>query len=134
MTEFDRRPNGKPKGYCRSCEERYQKERTELPEGREQHRQARVRWNSKNHAYFLMYRYGITAEQYDDMLKAQGGCCAICGTNKPNGRDKVWCVDHCHDSNKVRGLLCGPCNRGLGQFRDDPDRLEAAAQYLRSRE
>ena len=130
MAEFDRRPNGRPKGYCRECEAAYQESRAELPEGREQHRRARAKWNDANHEYFLMYRYGITKERYDELLAEQGGGCAICGTSEPGGRDKVWQVDHCHNSNKVRGLLCGLCNRGLGQFRDDVDRLRSAVRYL----
>lgn len=130
MSEFDRRPNGRPKGYCRDCESRYQEQRAASDVGREQHRRARAKWNADNHGYFLQYRYGITAEDYAEMLEQQDGKCAICGTDKPGGRDKVFCVDHCHDSTKVRGLLCGPCNRGLGQFRDDVTRLRAAVAYL----
>jgi Recombination endonuclease VII len=137
IVEFGLRYSGrgaKPKGYCRDCEATYQIEHSANPEGREQHRKARSKWNASNHEYFLAYRYGISKQRYDEMLAAQGGVCAICGTDKPGGRDLVWQVDHCHNSNKIRGLLCGPCNRGLGQFRDDPIRLEAAVRYLRSKE
>lgn len=77
-----------------------------------------------------MYRYGITSEQYAEMLAAQGGRCAICRTESPGGRKKMMSVDHCHSSNKVRGLLCTNCNAGLGHFRDDPDLLRAAVAYL----
>lgn len=130
MVEFGLRPNGRPKGYCRDCEAEYQAGHAESVDGREQRRQARSRWNGKNHDYFLRYRYGITKAQYDEMLAQQGGLCAICGRDEPGGRDKVWNVDHCHNSSQVRGLLCGPCNRGLGQFRDNPELLRAAAKYL----
>lgn len=128
--EFGKRPNGKPKGYCRDCEARYQADHASSPEGRQQHGLARAKWNNGNPGYFLHYRYGITLEQYDELVAAQGGRCAICRTVEPGGKSKVWHVDHCHTSNRVRGLLCGHCNRGLGQFADDPTRLRSAADYL----
>ena len=132
LDQFGKRPSGKPKGYCKPCEARYQDGHAATVDGREQRRVARARWNDNNHEYFLMYRYGITKVDYDRMLADQGGRCAVCGVDKPGGKAKVWCVDHCHDSNDVRGLLCGPCNRGLGQFKDDPQRLRDAANYLES--
>ena len=73
--------------------------------------------------------YGITASEFDAMLAAQGGGCAICGSPDPRGRN--FHVDHCHDPKGIRGILCHPCNTGLGNFVDDPDRLAAAAAYLR---
>lgn len=130
IDQFGKRPNGKPKGYCIDCWRTYDAEYAASADGREARRVARSKWNDGNHEYFLNYRYGITKQQYDDMLAAQGGCCAICGRDNPGGKAKVWAVDHCHNSNRVRGLLCGPCNRGLGQFRDDVERLRAAVRYL----
>lgn len=130
IDQFGKRPNGKPKGYCIDCWRTYDAEYAASADGREARRVARSKWNEGNHEYFLTYRYGITKQQYDDMLAAQGGCCAICGRDNPGGKAKVWAVDHCHNSNQVRGLLCGPCNRGLGQFGDDVERLRAAVRYL----
>jgi len=72
------------------------------------------------------YKYGITADEYDALVLASGGLCAICQSDM--GDD--ICVDHCHDSGSVRGLLCRNCNFGLGHFRDDPARLTAALAYL----
>lgn len=74
----------------------------------------------------LMYRYGITIEQFEELLDAQGGRCAICG----DGNERLH-VDHCHTTGRIRGLLCGKCNRGLGLLRDNPDILERGAEYLR---
>ena len=73
--------------------------------------------------------YGITREQYDAILEAQSGRCALCFADEPGGSGK-WHVDHCHDGGGVRGLLCLRCNVGLGNFRDDPDLLWSAIEYL----
>lgn len=82
-------------------------------------------------AYRLMTTYGITSALYDRMLDEQGGVCAICRTTDPQTLHGFWQVDHCHDTEAVRGLLCSLCNTGLGQFHDNPETLEAAARYLR---
>lgn len=71
-------------------------------------------------------KYGLTAEQFEAMKAAQDGRCAICG-EIPEALE----VDHCHASSKVRALLCGYCNRGLGQFRDNLAVLEQAVLYLK---
>jgi hypothetical protein len=72
--------------------------------------------------------YGITPEQFDSMLLAQDGRCFICRNNFKDARDTH--VDHCHKSGKVRSLLCSNCNTGLGQFKDSPEILKKAADYL----
>lgn len=74
----------------------------------------------------LFKLYGITKVEYDVMAAAQGGQCAICGDTF----NETACVDHDHKTGKVRGLLCNPCNIGLGGFKDDPVRLAAAVRYL----
>lgn len=77
----------------------------------------------------LKQTYGITIEDYDDILGDQGNGCAICGmTPEDNGRRLD--VDHCHSTGKVRGLLCHACNLGIGKFRDDPILLISASKYL----
>jgi hypothetical protein len=73
--------------------------------------------------------YGITLAEYQDILEAQNGRCAICGTDVPGGKG-VFHVDHCHNSGKVRGLLCHHCNVGLGHFKDNESILLKAALYL----
>lgn len=83
--------------------------------------------------YGLQRYYGITGEQYGEMLAAQKGLCAICGrpeTAMINGQPKIMHVDHCHATDQVRALLCGSCNGGLGLFKDDPTVLRAAADYI----
>lgn len=79
----------------------------------------------------LIRRYGITSEEFDVMLEAQGGVCAICGTTDWPGKGNRPHADHCHVSNKFRGVLCHDCNVGLGNFKDDIARLEAAIEYLK---
>jgi|TARA_S200002703_G_scaffold153282_1_gene154688 hypothetical protein len=78
----------------------------------------------------LKRRYGITHEDYEKMLKLQGGVCKICGTNEPGFSHKFFVVDHCHDSNKIRGLLCHNCNTMLGHARDSTATLSEAIVYL----
>lgn len=80
----------------------------------------------------LMRVFGLTLEEYERRQAAQGGVCAICQrTNAWNRREgDLLVVDHCHESNVVRGLLCHACNQALGLFRDDPELLRVAARYL----
>ena len=73
--------------------------------------------------------YGITSEQFDELLAVQDGRCAICGVTPG---ERAMAIDHDHRTGAVRGLLCGPCNSALGLFGDDRARLEAAVEYLTS--
>lgn len=75
--------------------------------------------------------FGMSADDVDAMLAAQGGACAICGT-RPE-REASLHVDHEHGSGRVRGILCLNCNQGIGKFGDDPAVLERAVEYLRAR-
>jgi hypothetical protein len=78
----------------------------------------------------LKTRYGITVDEYDQMLIAQGGGCAICG--RPRSGKKNLPVDHNHKTGRVRGVLCHPCNRWIGVIVDDPEKARRAAAYLES--
>ena len=71
--------------------------------------------------------YGITGDQYRTKVQNQDGVCMICGL-PPMGRQLD--VDHCESPWKIRDLLCGNCNPGLGKFKEDPALLRAAADYL----
>lgn len=92
-------------------------------------------WRKKNKerdalnvfTYALRKNYGLTLEVYEAMVISQDGRCAIC-TKRPKGKLHV---DHDHRTQKVRGLLCGKCNRGIGMMDDDPEILRAAIGYLR---
>jgi transcription elongation factor Elf1 len=72
--------------------------------------------------------YGITPDVYEEMYADQMGECLICGRYHD-----VLCIDHCHATGKIRGLLCRSCNSGIGQLGDDPDRIRKALDYLRDR-
>jgi hypothetical protein len=73
-------------------------------------------------------KYGLTGMDVRRMLAAQDGHCAICPT--PIVFGVSTCVDHCHATNVVRGVLCIRCNTGLGFFRDNPEYLASAISYL----
>ena len=71
---------------------------------------------------------GWDINRYNEYLELQGGKCAICGTTEYTNKD--WCADHDHATNQPRGLLCGRCNAGLGYFKDNPEYLQSAINYL----
>jgi len=82
-------------------------------------------WKSK-----LKRAYGLTPEDYYQMLEDQNGCCAICGTTCPGANRLYFCVDHCHLTGTVRGLLCSSCNIGIGNLKDSRRLLYNALKYL----
>lgn len=83
----------------------------------------------------LRIMYGLTTEDYTRMYQVQGGVCAICGrpeTTPNQHKVRPLFVDHCHKTDKVRGLLCNGCNSALGHFEDDIERLKNAIAYIES--
>jgi len=76
-------------------------------------------------------KYNISLEDYDTMLNNQLGKCKICGATESNHKSSVLYIDHCHKTNKIRGLLCHHCNYGLGGFRDNIEYLNSAIEYLK---
>lgn len=96
---------------CREYQKKYRRENED-----------KVRGQTKEK---LLRRYGLTLEQYDRMHKVQKHKCAICG------RKMKLCVDHCHETGKVRELLCLPCNVLVGQFENHPERVEKTIEYIR---
>lgn len=77
----------------------------------------------------LIKNYGITLEDKNKMFSDQENCCAICGSETSKSK-RAFCVDHCHTTGLIRGILCNSCNRGLGFFEDSIDSLESAIKYL----
>lgn len=112
--------HGNKTGLCQQCAYRARADRsTRTPEQRER---ARIR--------ALKYSYGLTLDDYRALLERQQHKCAICGIDLDDAEARTICVDHCHATGKVRGLLCVRCNTGIGYMKDDPARLRAAADYL----
>lgn len=95
------------------------------------HAAQRVRLGSESKRRTHLRAYGLTLDDYTAMLTAQGGRCAICGAASSDATKRRLAVDHCHGTGRVRGLLCGKCNIGIGQFNHDPDLLTKAIEYLR---
>ena len=118
--------NGKPYGHhgkCKSCYVKKQQETYTPEKGRD-----------KN----LRHSYGITLQEYNEMLDNQSGKCATCGTTEPGGRKSgrgggadVFVVDHCHTTGKVRGLLCHSCNRAMGLLGDNVNIIDEMIKYLK---
>ena len=78
----------------------------------------------------LQKKYGITLDDYNQMLEKQNGECAICGAEQADSLKRPLVVDHCHDEGHVRGLLCNHCNMGIGQLNHDIGLLKKAINYL----
>ncbi len=112
---------------------------------REKHRAYQAEWRAKNRERIRAQakkkynssetkqahrrrRYGISEEHFQQLLGQQKGLCAICQSNPATH------VDHCHDTGKVRGLLCLKCNTGLGMFQDSGAELAKAIFYLNGKQ
>lgn len=94
-------------------------------------RERRQQTRDSSHERHIWDTYGITAEEYQGILDAQGGACAIC--QRARGVKKRLSVDHCHATGLVRGLLCTSCNKHvLGQARDEIEFFQRAIGYLES--
>lgn len=117
-------PDGK-RYACKYCTSLRMSKKYETAEEKESQRRASVKW-----------KYGITWQKVEDMYEEQGCLCAIC--SRPISLDvqtkgnmhKSARIDHCHESGKVRGLLCDWCNVGIGRFSDNPEHLRNAIAYL----
>lgn len=111
-SEFNKRPRPRSalESYCKSCKLESTKNTRAIYEHRKK-----------------LEFFGITQNQFDLMSRAQKHCCAICRTPATTRR---LSIDHCHNTGKVRGLLCHKCNTAIGKLADDPQRVLRAAQYL----
>lgn len=118
------------RGLCSSC---YGvRWRSSTPKRREHFDTYSKEWNARKLEEDPLYfskrdwrrKYKLSAEGYERLYESQRGCCAIC-----DEWQKVLQVDHCHETERVRGLLCGGCNRAIGILNHDPERLARAARY-----
>ena len=107
-------------------------------EWRESHKKYKKEWFQKNKGRYkqrarndhLIKTYGITIEQYNELFIKQNGCCRICNRHQSEFKRSL-AVDHDHKTNKIRGLLCHHCNRGLGDFFEDISIMESAITYIK---
>lgn len=90
----------------------------------------------KDYLYWRHIRinYGLTPEAFKALLESQGGVCALCKKPGRIGRNGKFYVDHCHETERVRGLVCRPCNTSLGILGDTPEKMERVMSYLRGPE
>lgn len=79
---------------------------------------------AQSRQYQYKTKYGLTTEDYETMLTEQDGKCFICFTDKPGGHRKNFCIDHDHETNVIRGLLCNRCNGILGWYEKNRARIE----------
>jgi hypothetical protein len=129
-------PDRRVKGHGK-CQECYDHEYVRRPDRRIRDREKAAEWRERNRdrARYLDFRkhvvrkYGITMEQYEQFVAEHDNRCAICGSRQSRGHERL-CVDHCHDTGEIRGLLCHRCNTAIGLFLSDHSLLEAAAFYL----
>lgn len=113
--------------YKQNRRDYYQANREKLSE----YSRARYRRDPVRHklSWWRSQGIDITEDGYYDLHSRQGGCCAICNKSEhENG--KALAVDHDHDTGQVRGLLCDDCNIALGRFKDSPNALRRAIEYL----
>ncbi len=118
------------KGLCQKCYSRqyYLQSKHKNPERKKEYDK---QYREKNRLIIrekkLQRKYGIGLKEYNDLLKKQGFMCGICGKSY---KEEVLCVDHNHVTGKVRGLLCGFCNRAIGFLQDNPEVIMKAHDYL----
>lgn len=120
---FSRRGE-KYKSSCKDCHNKYVRE-TWYVNNRERHVKSVAAWKKNNRASVRASEYGVTKQVIEELWAR--GCCDICGRS-----DLKLHIDHCHESNNIRGILCERCNHGLGHFKDSIDNLESAIVYLKN--
>jgi hypothetical protein len=124
------------RGMCQShyAVQNTQRHREADPEryrkyGRDWYARNRERAKAISRAQKIRVKYGLTVEAYEALI-AQG--CSICAAPPETGKGGT-AIDHDHETGQIRGVLCKGCNTGIGCFRDDPDLLRQAAEYLGKR-
>lgn len=147
IAKFGKRPEYRD-GYrtnCNSCRGKKNAPYVSTPEKRERRRMVYKENIEKMAVHYgvkreylpngrwskLRKKYGISEKEYYDMLAAQGGGCGICGKANPDGKHGVFVVDHCHETGRVRGVLCLKCNIAIGMLGDSVSGLKMALSYLK---
>jgi uncharacterized protein YlaI len=115
---------------CKECTNKYYNKRR-IKKGRSKHLDYKTNTYEYNRDAHLLLTYGISLKEYNVILDKQDHCCAICGSHESLFKKKLY-VDHDHNTNVIRGLLCESCNHGLGKFKDNTVILENAINYLKN--
>ena len=118
----------KNRELLREKNKKYIKENPEIVKNSKLKYRAKNKQNIKEQRRQI--RYGITKQQYDEMLEKQQYCCAVCFIHMEKTSKKILDVDHCHSTGEIRGLLCNACNQALGLFKDNKQYISMAIQYL----
>jgi hypothetical protein len=123
----------KQQHYLDNADKQKAKSRAKYASNKEKHTATVIRWIENNPRQvkntYLLKKYKITLEQYETLFQKQDGRCALCSKHQTELRISL-AVDHCHKTNKIRGLLCDTCNRGIGFLKEDKEILAKAIDYL----
>lgn len=137
-SKYEKINNSSKSLYCSYCKENKKVDEFNKYQLKTKYLKCKNCESKMNRHYYILNKYKLTQDEYEKLLKEQNYVCKICGqheTAKLNGIIKKLAVDHCHTAEKngvlkIRGLLCHTCNQGLGAFKDDPDYLKKAIEYL----
>lgn len=118
--------------WCKKCKLLANQKYVKNPEVAAKRREFRKIYNlnTKERRKFnrMKHLYGVTFDQYNELIKQQNGKCKICDAQLDFDRHAH--IDHCHKTKEIRGVLCGNCNSGLGHFKDNVEILRRAIEYL----
>jgi len=130
--ESDRKGGKRPRAICKICHSEYNKnwERNNKDKAAAKTKKYRHKYPDKTRAVALKRYFNMTLEELHKIEKEQNKSCMICKIHQDD-LGETLCVDHNHENNNVRGILCRRCNLALGQFRDDDKLLENAIKYLK---
>ena len=115
---------------CKTCRAARRKHDywKDIEKTKEYQNKPEVKLRRRERDYFN--KYGMTLENYEEMLNKQKGCCLLCDGHYTEQKGELLNIDHNHSTGEVRGLLCDICNRALGLFKDSPELLYKASVYL----
>jgi len=143
FTEYHR-ASRLPDGHqpvCKQCAKVIDKRKYEIhkddykPVAQARYKRTREDHLKRGHYYCVRTQFGLSADEYDQLVRSQGGCCAICGLAETSidpqrGTVRQLSLDHNHTTGRVRELLCGRCNRVLGMLHDDLHTIDRLYAYL----
>lgn len=133
-----RKANGRKKAFC-TCGSQVARAGSKCVKCNGLSKRKDINIDRKTYArdWSLKKKYGISLNDFNIILEKQNGKCTICNklmeepsSTRGQGLD-VMALDHCHETGKIRSILCNACNKGLGMFNDDISLLENALKYIK---